>query len=151
MNFTFGTGIRIFTLTAALVLAAACGSTAKPQVHDQSTGANTIVATVPEPPAPSNAISVPSATPARSITISKVVWDDYQAYLTKVGRIGNGFYAVTEDGLGGASWACGEAFCGAGYDGESAAMKQCQSANTGKTCILFAKDDRIQMKYEIAQ
>jgi hypothetical protein len=146
MRFTKVTGIRLSVLAAALALASACGNTNSPKpVNGTSTD---IVATVPEPPAPSDA---PTTASSQSVTVSKVVWDDYQAYLTKVGRIGNGYYAVTEDGNGGASWACGEAFCGAGYDGKTTAMTQCQNANTGKTCVLFAKDDRILMKYELAQ
>jgi hypothetical protein len=143
----------------AIVLAAGC-STNKSQPQSSTVY-------VPEPAAPSSSepASMTTNTPpsptvqpivdapanAQSITISKVVWDNFQAYLAKVGRVGDGFYAVTEDGSGGGSWACGEALCLGNFDGQGAALKSCADANAGKTCIIFARDNKIRMKYTVAE
>jgi len=85
-----------------------------------------------------------------TITVTKVVWDNFQAYLNKVGRVGDGYYAITEDGAGGGSWACGEALCEGSFDGQAAALKSCSDGNPGKTCVIFAQDNRVRMKYEVA-
>lgn len=151
MRFKTGTISRIFVVASLAAAATGCGgtgSTVQTTAPGANPGHNTIVATVPEPPAP----DTESLTPANTVvTISKAIWDDYQLYLGRVGRIGNGYYAITEDGKGGASWSCGDALCGDSYNGKSAAMKQCQDSNPGKTCIIFAKDNHPQVKYEIAQ
>ena len=141
-----GISLRFFVLAAALALAA-CGSTASSNVP-QPQGTKAIIATVPDVPAPDTASLTPSN---QHVTLSKAVWDDYQTYLKRVGRIGNGYYAVTEDGVGGASWSCSDAFCGGSYDGKNAAQKQCEASNTGKKCVIFAKDNRVQMKYDLAE
>jgi hypothetical protein len=151
MRLSTGTISRIFVLVAAAVVVASCGSGGS-KVQTSAPGANpgnnTIVATVPEPPEPDTASLTPSN---QTYRISKAIWDDYQLYLSRVGRIGNGYYAITEDGVGGASWSCGDALCGMSYNGKDAAMKQCQTSNPGKTCLIFAKDNHPQVKYEIAQ
>ena len=151
MRFDTGTMSRVLVLAAVAATATACGGM-NHKVETSAPGANpgnnTIVATVPEPPAPDTA----SLTPANQvIVIPKWIWDDYQVYLGRVGRIGNGYYAITEDGLGGASWSCGDALCGNSYNGKDAALKQCEASNPGKTCIIFAKDNHPQVKYDIAQ
>ena len=150
MRSPIGTSFRAFAMAAALA-AAGCG-TASHKIDTSAPGANpgdnTIVSTVPEPPAPDTA----TLTPANEVvTISKAIWDDYQAYLGRVGRIGNGYYAITTDGIGGASWSCSDALCGNSYNGKDAAMKQCQDSSPGKTCMIFAKDNHPQVRYQIAQ
>jgi hypothetical protein len=143
-----GTGFRLAVLGAAAVLLAACGNGKAQPTVGANPGDNTVVSTIPEPPDPDTA----SLTPANvTLTVSKSVWDDYQVYLQRVGRIGSGYYVVTEDGLGGASWSCSDAFCGIGFDGKAEAMKTCETNNAGKSCIVFAKDTRPQVRYEIAQ
>jgi hypothetical protein len=143
----------------ALALAlAGCGSTkSQPQ-------SDTVY--VPDAPAPATQTGTMTndATPPTTIqpvmsttvggptvTITQTVADNFQAYLNKVGRVGDGYYAITEDGTGGGSWACGEALCQGTFDGQAAALKSCSDANPGKTCMIFAKDNRVQMKYEVAQ
>jgi hypothetical protein len=125
-------------------------------------------ATVYVPPAP--APSVPAApvtnneVPAMTVeptidappnsptmSVSKVVWDNFQAYLARVGRVGDGYYAISADGTSGGSWACGETMCMGGFDGQAAALQQCATASAGKTCVIFAKDNHILMKYQVAQ
>ena len=142
----------------SLMLAAGCGST-KPQAQSNNVY-------VPDAPAPADtsgtmtqaAPPTPTVQPVLSTTVggptmvvSKVVWDNFQGYLNKVGRVGDGYYAITQDGSGGGSWACGEALCQGTFDGQAAALKSCSDANPGKTCVIFAKDNRIQMKYEVQQ
>jgi hypothetical protein len=151
MRFSIGTIFRIFALAAVAVTVASCdgnGSRVETSAPGANLGNNTIVATVPEPPAPDTA----SLRPANQVlTISKAIFDDYQVYLGRVGRIGSGYYAVTEDGLGGASWSCGDALCGDSYNGKAAALTQCETSNPGKSCIIFAKDNHPQIKYDLAQ
>jgi hypothetical protein len=103
---------------------------------------------VPDPP---KAETVDPSKMVNGVTLQKNVWDDYQAYRAKMNGIGGGWYAVTEDGTGGGGWACPEALCEQSFDGKSAALKSCQAANPGKTCVIFAKNDVIQMKYDVAQ
>jgi hypothetical protein len=103
------------------------------------------------PPAPTVQPVMSTTVGGPTIVITQPIWDNFQGYLTKVGRVGDGYYAVTQDGTGGGSWACGEALCQGTFDGQAAALKSCSDANPGKTCMIFAKDNRIQMKYEIAQ
>jgi hypothetical protein len=104
-------------------------------------------------------IFVPEAEPPQTynsdhllttVTLSQSTWADYQSYLEKMGRIGGGWYAVAEDGQGGGSWSCPGALCEQSFDGKSAALKTCQAANPGKTCVIFAKNDTIQMQYDVA-
>jgi hypothetical protein len=111
-------------------------------------GDNTRISTIPDAPAADTASLTPSN---ETVVIAKNIWDDYQLYLSRVGRIGNGYYAITTDGHGGASWSCGDALCGQSYNGKALAMGQCQTSNPGKTCMIFAKDNHPQIKYEIAQ
>lgn len=151
MRLSNGTISRVLVLAAVAAAAASCGGNGN-KIDTSAPGANpghnTIVATVPEPRDPDTA----SLTPSNQVfTINKGIWDDYQGYLARVGRIGSGYYAITEDGLGGASWACSDALCGMSYNGKDLAMKQCQESNPGKTCLIFAKDNHPQVKYEIAQ
>ena len=152
MRFDIGTISRVMVLAAVAALVASCGNGQGNKMNTSGAGANagdnTRIATIPDAPAPDTA----SLTPANQvITIAKNIWDDYQLYLSRVGRIGNGYYAVTDDGVGGASWSCSDALCGASYNGKDAALNQCQTSNPGKTCIIFAKDNHPQVKYEIAQ
>jgi hypothetical protein len=150
MRLTGGTISRVLAL-AAVVALAACGGTNGNKMNTAGVGANpgdnTRISTIPDAPAPDTAVLTPSN---QTYRINKGIWDDYQLYLSRVGRIGNGYYAITEDGIGGASWSCSDALCGGSYNGKDLAMKQCQTANPGKTCIIFAKDNHPQVKYEIA-
>ena len=151
MRSSIGAGLRIFAMAAALTVAG-CGAHGTNKMDTSSPGANagdnTRVSTIPDAPAADTG----ALTPANyTITISQSIYDDYQVYLGRVGRIGNGYYAVTEDGKGGASWSCSDALCGGSYNGKDAAKKQCQTSNPGKTCLIFAKDNHPQVKFQIAQ
>jgi hypothetical protein len=150
MHLTFGTGIRVAALAGALAILAACGSSGKQQ---QAEAPSTTVATMPDVASSNNDTTPPPAAAATGapILISKAVWANYQDYLQKVGRIGDGYFFVTEDGLGGGSWACGNALCEGSFDGQGTARQQCESSSPGKTCVLFAKDDRIQVNYQVAE
>ncbi|WP_395015781.1 hypothetical protein [Dongia sp.] len=146
----WGTISRVLVLAAVAALAAGCegnGNKMNTSGPGANAGDNTRIATIPDAPAADTA----SLTPAnQTFTIAKNIWDDYQLYLSRVGRIGNGYYAITTDGLGGASWSCSDALCGGSYNGKDLAMGQCQTSNPGKTCMIFAKDNHPQVKYEIA-
>jgi hypothetical protein len=151
MRLSTGTISRVFALAAAAALAA-CGGTGSNKMDTTAPGANpgdnTRISTIPDAPAPDTAALSPAN---QTFTIAKNVWDDYQLYLSRVGRIGNGYYAITDDGVGGASWSCSDALCGMSYNGKDSAMQACQTANPGKTCLIFAKDNHPQVKYQIAQ
>lgn len=142
----------------AVVLVAGCNST-----KSQPQSPNVMVPDAPaadttNPTMTSTTPPVTTVQPVMSTTVggptqavSKVVWDNFQAYLAKVGRVGDGYYAITEDGTGGGSWACGEALCQGSFDAKAAALQSCADANPGKTCVIFAKDNRVQMKYQVAE
>jgi hypothetical protein len=140
----------------ALALAGCGGGKSQPQTNNvfvpdapaSTTQTDTMTNTAPVPATVQPVMSTTVGGP--TITVSKVVWDNFQAYLNKVGRVGDGYYAITEDGSGGGSWACGEALCEGSFDGQAAALKSCSDGNPGKTCIIFSKDNRVQMKYEVA-
>jgi hypothetical protein len=150
MRFGIGTISRVLVLAAVAALAASCegnGNKMATGGPGANPGDNTRISTIPDAPAPDTA----SLTPAnQTFTIAKHIWDDYQLYLSRVGRIGNGYYAITTDGMGGASWSCSDALCGGSYNGKDLAMGQCQTSNPGKTCMIFAKDNHPQVRYEIA-
>src|SRR5690349_18145640 len=98
MPFGIGTLSRVLAVAAVAALAA-CGSSHPNKMDTAGPGANpgdnTRISTIPDAPAPDTA----SLTPANeSVTIAKNIWDDYQLYLSRVGRIGNGYYAITTDG-----------------------------------------------------
>jgi hypothetical protein len=150
MRFGIGPISRVLVLAAVAALVASCGGNSNKMDTSgpgANAGDNTRISTIPDAPAPDTA----SLTPAnQTFTIARHIWDDYQLYLSRVGRIGNGYYAITEDGVGGASWSCSDALCGMSYNGKDLAMQQCQTSNPGKTCLIFAKDNHPQVKYEIA-
>lgn len=142
----------------SLMLAAGCSSTkSQPQssnvyVPDAPAPSGTSqTMTQATPPTPTVQPVLSSTVGGPTIVVSKVVWDNFNGYLTKVGRVGDGYYAITEDGSGGGSWACGEALCQGNFDGQAAALKSCSDANPGKTCVIFAHDNKVQMKYEVQQ
>ena len=151
MRFGIGAISRMTLLAAVAALVVSCGGNSNKM--DTSTpganaGDNTRIVPIPEPKAADTA----SLTPADTvIVIDRNIWDDYQLYLSRVGRIGNGYYAITTDGQGGASWSCSDALCGGSYNGKELAMNQCQTSNPGKTCMIFAKDSHPQVRYEIGQ
>ena len=151
MPFGIGTVSRVLVLASVAALAA-CGGDNGNHMNTSGPGANpgdnTRISTIPDAPGPDTA----SLTPANeTVVIAKNIWDDYQLYLSRVGSIGNGYYAITTDGVGGGSWSCSDALCGQSYNGKDLAIQQCQSSNAGKSCMIFAKDNRPQIKYEIAQ
>jgi len=150
MRFSSGTIFRVlaFSAVAALAACSEAGHKMDTSTPGANAGDNTRISTIPDAPGPDTA----SLTPVNQVyRINKGIWDDYQVYLSRVGRIGNGYYAITEDGVGGASWSCSDALCGMSYNGKDLAMKQCQDSNPGKTCLIFAKDNHPQVRYEIAQ
>ncbi len=141
-----------------MVVVAGCGSSKSqpqspnvyvPDAPAAVTQTQTMTEATPPTPAVQPVMSTTVGGP--TVLISKVVWDNFQGYLAKVGRVGDGYYAITNDGAGGGSWACGEALCQGTFDGQAAALKSCADGNPGKQCIIFAKDNKIQMKYEVQQ
>jgi hypothetical protein len=83
------------------------------------------------------------------LTISRAVADGFEDYRASLTGAGSGAYAVTEDGLGGAGAGCDEANC----TGPAAvkAVKDCEIANPGRNCVLFARGSEIVVEYEVAQ
>jgi hypothetical protein len=150
MPFGIGTVSRVLVIASVAIFAASCGGNGNKM--DTSTpganpGDNTRISTIPDPAGPDTASLTPSD---QVVVIARNIWDDYQLYLSRVGQIGSGYYAVTEDGFGGASWSCSEALCDEGNEGKGRALEQCQATNPGKTCIIFAKNRNPQVRYEIA-
>lgn len=90
-----------------------------------------------------------SAQAGGQITISKAVAADFASYQETIGGVGSGAYAVTEDGLGGASAGCADANCQS--KAGKMAIDKCQALNPGRTCILFAKNREPVIEYSVAQ
>ncbi len=83
------------------------------------------------------------------LTISKAVaagFSDYKASLTGAG---SGAYAVTEDGLGGAGAGCDEANCVSRAGAK--AVADCEAANPGRKCILFARNGEPVVEYQVGE
>jgi hypothetical protein len=84
------------------------------------------------------------------LLITKAVWDGFQQYRGWVTSIGSGYYAVTTDGVGGASAGCPSNNCQSGPSLKSAAIAACEKGSPGRTCVIFAKNQDPVIDYEIA-
>lgn len=89
------------------------------------------------------------AAAAGKMTISRAVADDFAAYKQSIGSIGSGAYAITEDGMGGASAGCSDANCQA--KAGQMAIDKCQELNPGRTCILFARNKEPVVEYQVGE
>ncbi len=76
------------------------------------------------------------------------VWDDYRAYLRKVGSTRPGAFAITADGTGSYSIWCQQMQCIGGTTYSHDAKQYCER-DSGQDCVVFAVRDEIRVQYEI--
>lgn len=92
-----------------------------------------------------------AAPAARADGVHKIdgsVWDDFQAYLRKVGSTRPGAFAVTADGSGSYSIWCQQMQCIGGTTYSHDAKQYCER-ESGQDCFVFAVRDEIRVQYEI--
>lgn len=88
------------------------------------------------------------------IDLAPAVWADYQIYLRNLGG-DEAYYAVTEDGLGGAPSGCALTKCLPDAQGEvgasrDEALQRCEDASPPRAdCVVFAVRDEIVVDYEL--
>ncbi|HYD04716.1 MAG TPA: hypothetical protein VEC60_03280 [Reyranella sp.] len=93
----------------------------------------------------------------QKVVIKKGVWDAFINYKhwimpkSYAGPVGNGYFAVTEDGSGWGLTGCPDTYCEVGSLTPQAAINECSTRNGGRACLVFAKQDKIVVPYEIAQ
>jgi hypothetical protein len=125
--------IALATLAALSLLLVACGSSSKK------------VAPVAELPS------------GQKVVISKGVWDAYINYKhwlmpkSYAGPVGDGYFAVTQDGSGWGLTGCPDTFCEVGSLKPEAAINECSTRNGGRACLIFAHQEQIVVPYDIAQ
>ena len=116
----------------AVLLVAGCGSSKK----------NMPVAEVPS---------------GQKVVITKGTWDAYINYKhwlmpkSYTGPVGDGYFAVTQDGHGWGLTGCPDNACDLGTLDRQDAINECSTRNGGVPCIVFAHQDKIIVPYEIAQ
>ena len=125
--------IALATVAGFSLLLAACGSSEKKDAP---------VAEVPS---------------GQKVIVSKGTWDafiNYKHWLmpkSYARPVGDGYYAVTQDGSGWGLTGCPDTFCTVGSLDPQAAINECSTRNGGKPCLIFAHQEKIVVPYEIAQ
>jgi hypothetical protein len=125
--------IALATAAALSLALAACGSHAKKDAP---------VAAVPS---------------GQKVVITKGTWDAYINYKhwlmpkSYTGPVGDGYFAVTQDGHGWGLTGCPDSFCDLGSLKQQDAINECSTRNGGVPCLVFAHQDKIVVPYEIAQ
>jgi hypothetical protein len=79
------------------------------------------------------------------LQITRSVWEDFEAYKSKLGR-GGGAFVVTESGLGSGYSLCPGDYCRPGSYTHNA-IQLCEQA--GVKCVVFARSATIVVDYEI--
>ena len=124
--------IALSALAALSVLVVACGSSKKD-------------------------MPVAQVASGQKVIITKGTWDAYINYKhwlmpkSYTGPVGDGYFAVTQDGRGWGLTGCPDTYCSAGSLKQQAAINECSQRNGGVPCLIFAHQDKIVVPYEIAQ
>jgi hypothetical protein len=93
----------------------------------------------------------------QKVVLTKGTWDAYINYKhwlmpkSYKGPVGDGYFAVTQDGRGWGLTGCPDTFCDVGSLKQQAAINECSQRNGGVPCLIFAHQDKIVVPYEIAQ
>jgi hypothetical protein len=107
----------------------------------------------PAPKASETAVAAPSG---EKLTITKATWaafENYKYWLTPVAwdrPMGQGYFAVAEDGRSWGLTGCPVNDCVTGSPVSKDAIDICQTRSGGVPCLVFAKDQDIIARYEIA-
>jgi hypothetical protein len=93
----------------------------------------------------------------QKVVITKGTWDAYINYKhwlmpkSYTQAVGEGYFAVTQDGHGWGLTGCPDNYCDMGTLRQQAAINECSQRNGGVPCLIFAHKDQIVVPYEIAQ
>jgi hypothetical protein len=107
----------------------------------------------PAAKAPETTAAAPSGA---KVTITKATWaafENYKYWLTPIAwnrPMGQGYFAVAEDGRSWGLSGCPVNECVAGSPDSQDAINICHSRSGGVPCAVFAKDQKIVVPYEIA-
>lgn len=108
----------------------------------------------PAPKATQTAAVAPSGA---KVTITKATWaafENYKYWLTPIAwnkPMGQGYFAVAEDGRSWGLTGCPVRECVAGMPVSQDAIDICLTRSGGVPCTIFAKDQEILVPYEIVQ
>lgn len=80
-----------------------------------------------------------------TVTLSQEAWAGYQFYLLSMGS-GSGAFAVSPDGRAWGLSYCATGGCSSDY--QALALNKCKERAQFE-CIIFALNDRIQVKYSV--
>jgi hypothetical protein len=100
---------------------------------------------------------VATETSGAKLTITKATWaafENYKYWLTPIAwerPMGQGYFAVAEDGRSWGLSGCPVNECVAGMPVSKDAVDVCLTRSGGVPCVVFAKDETIIVPYEIAQ
>lgn len=103
--------------------------------------------------APATQAAAPSGA---KVTITKATWaafENYKFWLTPIAwhkPMGQGYFAVAEDGRSWGLTGCPVNECVAGMPVSQDAIDICLTRSGGVACTIFAKDETILVPYEIA-
>jgi hypothetical protein len=104
-----------------------------------------------------NAPATQAAAPSGAkVTITKATWaafENYKFWLTPIAwhkPMGQGYFAVAEDGRSWGLTGCPVNECVAGMPVGQDAIDICLTRSGGVACSIFAKDETILVPYEIA-
>jgi hypothetical protein len=82
---------------------------------------------------------------ATTVTLSQEAWSGYQFYILSMGS-GSGAFAVSPDGRGWGFSYCSTGSCSGDY--QALALAKCKERAQFE-CLVFALNDRIQIKYSV--
>jgi hypothetical protein len=107
----------------------------------------------PDVKAPATQAAAPSGA---KVTITKATWaafENYKFWLTPIAwhkPMGQGYFAVAEDGRSWGLTGCPVNECVAGMPVSQDAIDICLTRSGGVACTIFARDETILVPYEIA-
>jgi hypothetical protein len=102
---------------------------------------------------PETTVVAPSG---EKLTITKATWaafENYKYWLTPIAwtrPMGQGYFAVAQDGRSWGLTGCPVNDCVAGSPVSKDAIDVCQTRSGGVPCVIFAKDQDIIARYQIA-
>jgi uncharacterized protein YceK len=107
--------------------------------------------TAKEPPAAA------TQTSGAKLTITKATWaafENYKYWLTPIAwhkPMGQGYFAVAEDGRSWGLTGCPVNECVAGMPVSKDAVDICLTRSSGVPCVVFARDETILVPYDVAE
>lgn len=86
---------------------------------------------------------------ASKLVLTKDTLAGLKEYQSKVGSVGNGYFAVSVDGVTWAYWLCKQTVCTGSRAGQkSKALDDCRKGSQGVDCVILARDQDVILEYE---